>query len=944
LDDPLLERLRRALAPDFVLERQAAAGGMGIVYRARDVALDRVVAIKVLRPELATAVARERFLLEARLLARLQHPNIVPVHRADERDGLPFYVMDFIEGQTLADRLAAGPFPAADLTRLGHDLLRALGAAHAAGIVHRDVKPQNIFFVGGRALLGDFGISRDAASDDLELTEEGLLLGTREYMAPEQLRGEPATERSDQYSGAAVLYQAASGRQWTALDNPSKANWRGVPRPLATVLQRALAVDPARRWPDMQAVRRAFDRGKHRRLRLFAALALLLVAAYLAKAGFEFLFPPPPLRDPHTLAVLPFTVVGAPSDSLGVLVAEVTDLNLEWFGATRSRVPWSRAVAWREAHPDAAPEAALTDLDAERVVTGSITRRRDALTLQLVLRQPGSTHQLPPIQMALPAEHPDSLGLLAAVAIGTTLGPEPGTDVRNLASRSPAAAGNFSQAQVLFDRDLWDSAAVLYAAAASEDSTFVLARWRHVVSLLWARRISWGEVRELAACCADRLPPLEAGLIRAMSQTDLKTRFAAFDSLNAAKPEDALFYLLFASDLFHRGPLVGRGLPVSLKMFEDAVENSPGGTPAPAYDHLVWGNVRLGEHDAARLWLKNRKRIAGDARILPFIQLGYDLRWSPLRAKWTLWLLKHFAPPADFALLAQFFRFSATWDLPEGQDGVGRVYASRLLTSERASGLEAQGLAQLTWGRVAPGLALIDSAAALFNTEEAELQRHQWRLMLPVLGAGRANAEEESLARTWLESRAAGSDRTAARAQWTLALDAMQQGDTARARGIATHLAAIGTTDRATADLAALTSARLQAGSDPLGALAATTDVLATDSPAPGNDIFARALLHLSRATWFEAVGQPAAARGEILWYENSDTYQFPVAEAQKMEVDAVASVAARLTRARLLLDAGEPAAACLMLSRVRKLWRNADGSLGAAVAHADSLHRAGCV
>lgn len=91
MDDPLLERLRRALAPEFVLDRRLAAGGMGIVYRAREVALDRPVAIKVLRPELATAVARERFLREARLLARLQHPNVVPVHRADERDGLPFY-------------------------------------------------------------------------------------------------------------------------------------------------------------------------------------------------------------------------------------------------------------------------------------------------------------------------------------------------------------------------------------------------------------------------------------------------------------------------------------------------------------------------------------------------------------------------------------------------------------------------------------------------------------------------------------------------------------------------------------------------------------------------------------------------------------------------------------------------------------------------------------
>ena len=178
MDDPLLERLRRALAPEFVVERRVAAGGMGIVYRAREAGLDRPVAIKVLRPELATAVARERFLREARLLARLQHSNIVPVHRADERDGLSYYVMDFMEGQTLADRLAAGPLPVDKVLRLARDLVEALAAAHEAGIIHRDVKPQNIFFIGHRALLGDFGIAHDTASDSLELTEEGALIGT----------------------------------------------------------------------------------------------------------------------------------------------------------------------------------------------------------------------------------------------------------------------------------------------------------------------------------------------------------------------------------------------------------------------------------------------------------------------------------------------------------------------------------------------------------------------------------------------------------------------------------------------------------------------------------------------------------------------------------------------------------------------------------------------
>ena len=140
-----------------------------------------------------------------------------------------------------------------------------------------------------------------------------------------------------------------------------------------------------------------------------------------------------------------------------------------------------------------------------------------------------------------------------------------------------------------------------------------------------------------------------------------------------------------------------------------------------------------------------------------------------------------------------------------------------------------------------------------------------------------------------------------------------------------------------------LVRAMLDGGRDPRGALAATEPLLRFDSPRPGQDIFTRSLLHLSRARWFEAAGDLEGARREILWYENSDTYKFPVQEAQKMEVDAVASVAARVTRARLLLDAGESAVACRMLSRVRELWGKADASLDAARARADSLFREGC-
>ena len=695
----------------------------------------------------------------------------------------------------------------------------------------------------------------------------------------------------------------------------------------------------------MREARRAFDRARFRRWRLPTIATLVTAVAILVKIGIGVISTPPPPKDHRSLAVLPFSVVGAPADPLGREVAEVAYINLYWF-PNLNRADFDRAAIWQRDHPGEEPAEAARALDVTRAITGTIERRGDSLRLQLIIPDSGPNPALTPIRLSVANGDARDLGRQAAIAIGMRLGARPGREPRNLASSSPEAIGQFVTGEALFDADAWHLAAKSYSGAVAFDSSFALARWRLLVARLWARESSWDEARELVACCADQLPPLEAGLVRAMSDTDLPRRFRAFDSLTAVFGASGSLPLLFASDLFHRGALVGRGLQASLGMFEQAIDSSPGGTPAPAYDHLVWGKTRLGERQEARRWLKARKALGpgapGEPAIVALLELGTDLRWSPWMAKLRLWALERFGSDQDFADLAKFFRFSAAWDMPEGQSAVGRVIASRLLAKDRASGLEAQALAQFTWGRVAVGLAFVDSAAAYFRSDEAELQRRQWRLLLPVLGAGRASEAEEASARLWLRAEAVGP-RFAARARWTLALDAMQHGDPAGAAGIIQGLTELGATDTAAARLAVLASAILRGQHDPTGALAQSAALLHSDSPSPGSDIFTRSLLHLSRARWFEALDRRADAGREILWYENSDTYRFPVMEAQKMEVDAVASVAARLRRARLLLATGVPAEACLMLSRVHELWHNADASLDSSRALADSLHRAGC-
>jgi hypothetical protein len=209
-----LAAFRTALRGQYDVQRELGRGGMGIVLLARDERLDRSVALKVLPPELAeVADTRERFLREARMAAQLSHPNIVPVYRADEIGGFAFFAMGFVDGETLADRIRdRGTLPAAEVVRVMREVAWALAYAHARGIVHRDVKPENILLErgSGRAIVTDFGIAR--ADFNPSLTQDGLVLGTVFYMSPEQASGEPLDGRSDLYALGCIGFLALSGR------------------------------------------------------------------------------------------------------------------------------------------------------------------------------------------------------------------------------------------------------------------------------------------------------------------------------------------------------------------------------------------------------------------------------------------------------------------------------------------------------------------------------------------------------------------------------------------------------------------------------------------------------------------------------------------------------------------------------------------------------------
>ncbi|MFE3760903.1 protein kinase [Streptomyces sp. NPDC059104] len=265
---------RRLVDGRFELIGPLGAGGMGTVWRARDIALHREVALKEVRPpDPATAAAqpdlvvqlRERAVREARALARLAHPNVVTIHHIVEpaagTDDHPWIVMELVRGGSLSDRLAAGPMPLGEVLRLGLDVLSALRAAHAEGVLHRDVKPANVLLrPDGGAVLTDFGIA--ALHGATALTSTGVLIGSPEYIAPERARGEEGLAASDLWSLGMLLYVAAEGthplRRSTSLatvvavlEDPIPAPVRSGP--LGPVLERLLVRDPAAR-PDGAAL------------------------------------------------------------------------------------------------------------------------------------------------------------------------------------------------------------------------------------------------------------------------------------------------------------------------------------------------------------------------------------------------------------------------------------------------------------------------------------------------------------------------------------------------------------------------------------------------------------------------------------------------------------------------------------------------------------------
>ncbi len=328
----MAERLNTALEGRYNIERELGEGGMATVYLADDLKHERKVALKVLKPELAAVVGAERFLAEIKTTANLQHPHILPLFDSGEADGFLFYVMPYVEGETLREKLRREhQLPVDEALRLTTDIAEALQAAHEQGVIHRDIKPGNILLSGGHPLVADFGIALAVSSAGGDrLTETGLSMGTPHYMSPEQAAGESHVDaRSDIYSLAAVLYEMLAGEppytgrtaqvvlaKRIAEPVPSVRRIRDkVPASIDVAIQQALSPIPADRFSTMREFTAALTTADvsepKEAVRWKPWAAAGVGAALVAAIGLGVALGGSGGVDPNSIVVLPFRNMSA---------------------------------------------------------------------------------------------------------------------------------------------------------------------------------------------------------------------------------------------------------------------------------------------------------------------------------------------------------------------------------------------------------------------------------------------------------------------------------------------------------------------------------------------------------------------------------------------------------------------------------------------------------
>lgn len=629
-----------AIAPHIRLEHELIGGGMARVFVGEDLRLGRRVVVKILSPERAAALDRARFAREIETIARLQHPNIVPILWSGEEAGLPFFVMPFVSGRSLRVRLQQdGALAPAQAIPILRDVARALGAAHQAGIVHRDIKPDNVLLTpDGAAMVSDFGIAKLLSTDSVtaahavgpHATTAGTSLGTPTYMAPEQAAADPETDhRVDLYAFGVVAYEMLAGSPPFRDDRPQAlmaAHIARAPEPLdvrvplvppelATMVMRCLEKAPADRFASASDIVALLDITtssghrvapqvvRRRRRLLWGAAAIVLVAAGVL--AMKLLRRPP--LDGGLVAVAPFRVV-LPDSSFAYLRDGLPDLlaaaSLTGEGGPRAVEPRTALAAFRGAAdggdagalPLAAALATARSLGAARLLLGEVLPTRDGIELVVTVHDVAARRADAPIRVS---GSRDSLPALVEALGGKLLTALAGEGVQRSAGLGAVplpALRAYLEGRALLGRMDAEAAGAAYLRAIALDSTFALAGIGAALAAGWNGANATREAGlAVAYANRDKLGGKDQALLNALlgprypseGLVDSHDRIGTAEAYVAAAPERADAWYMLGDVYFHWGTFLDELDPMDRAAEHFLRALAIDSTYVPGYTHLV---------------------------------------------------------------------------------------------------------------------------------------------------------------------------------------------------------------------------------------------------------------------------------------------------------------------------------------------------------------------
>ena len=636
----------------YALERELGGGGMSRVFLATETTLDRPVVLKLLPPEMVSSVSADRFRQEIRLAARLQHPYIVPLLSAGEATGLLYYTMPFVEGESLRARLARlGELPVRETVRVLRDVAAALSYAHEHGVVHRDIKPDNVLLTGGEALVTDFGVAKAlsaaATSDQSGLTSLGVALGTPAYMAPEQGAADPHVDhRADLYAWGCLAYECLTGEppftgrspaamlaaHATIAPEPVERRRAGLPAALVAIVMRCLEKRPADRpqgaaelLPVLEAVatpsggteptvpsiaaggRRGWGTAGRRRMAMGAGLAVL-AAAGLAFAWSRRTVSASTL-DPSLLAVAPFDVLDLTLSLWREGMVDVLSRSLDGAAHFRTVSPSVVVRRWQGRADRESATSLGQATGAGLVVFGSLQTGGDSVRVDATLLDARSGRAVGEVSRRESLSRLDRLGDSLTVAILVAAGQAnsaAGVRTGGIGGRSLPALKAYLRAEQEFRRGQWDSARFSLEETLRLDGAFPLALRRLSEVYGWIGYSGDSTAAELGMRAGalnhglgprDSLLVLTDSLVGAFTHPGSADRVALQRRLLAVAaeavrryPSDPEAWMAYGDSRYHLGNSSETTELDALRAFMRSIALDP--DYGPAYFHVVQGGLR----------------------------------------------------------------------------------------------------------------------------------------------------------------------------------------------------------------------------------------------------------------------------------------------------------------------------------------------------------------